>query len=71
MNTFKRDTSHSVEITQSAARAIIGNDEKTWHDFEKIEIAEMTTFQAHGVFIFAIHNFIAGVTQYYLQDVNV
>ena len=60
-----------VEITPEAALALIGNDEKTWHDFKQSETYEQTTYKTHGVFIYAVWNYISSkVTQYYIQDIN-
>lgn len=64
---------HSVEITEEAAWALIGNDEKThsdYYDHQQNEHSETSFYLAHGVRIAAIHNYLSNVTQYYIQDVN-
>ena len=61
---------YSVEITKEAAFALIGNDEKTWNDYQQNELSETSFYLAHGVRIAAIHNYLSNVTQYYIQDVN-
>jgi hypothetical protein len=61
---------HSVEITKEAAFALIGNDEKTWNDYQQNELSETSFYLAHGVRIAVIHNYLSNVTQYYIQDVN-
>jgi hypothetical protein len=61
---------HSVEITREAAFALIGNDEKTWIDYQQSELSETSFYLAHGVRIAAIHNYLSNGTQYYIQDVN-
>ena len=61
---------NSVEITKEAAFALIGNDEKTWQDYQQNKLAETSFYLAHGVRIAAIHNYISNVTQYFIQDIN-
>ena len=61
---------NSVEITKEAAFALIGNDEKSWTDYQQNELSESSFYLAHGVRIAAIHNYLSNVTQYYIQDVN-
>ena len=61
---------NSSEISKEAALILIGNDEKSWRDFQQTELAEATLYQAHEVNIMALHNYLAGVTQYYIQDIN-
>ena len=61
---------HSVEITKEAAFSLIGNDEKTWQDYQQSELSETSFYLAHGVRVAAIHNYLSNVTQYYIQDVN-
>ena len=61
---------HSAEITKEAAFALIGNDEKTWQDYQQSEFSESSFYLAYGVRIAAIHNYLSSVTQYFIQDVN-
>ena len=64
---------HSVEITKEAAWALIGNDEKTWIDYndhKQTELAETSFYLAHGVRVAAVYNYISNVTQYFIQDIN-
>jgi hypothetical protein len=61
---------HSVEITKEAALSLVGNPEKSWHDFEQMELYEKTIYKAHGVFIAVFHNYVSNVTQYFIQDIN-
>ncbi len=61
---------HSVEITKEAAWKLIGNDEKTWTDYQQNELSESSFYLAHGVRIAAIHNYLSNVTQYFVQDIN-
>ena len=61
---------HSTEITKEAAWAIIGNDEQSWRDFKTTELAEFSYYHSLGVNLVAITNFIGGITQYYVQDIN-
>jgi hypothetical protein len=59
-----------IEITKEAALKLIGNDGGTWRDCKVTELAEFSYYHCYGVKVTAIYNFIAGVTQYYLQDIN-
>jgi hypothetical protein len=62
---------HTVEISVEAAYLLIGNDEKTWHDFKQFETYEQTTYKTNGVFVFAVYNYVSSkATQYYVQDIN-
>jgi hypothetical protein len=61
---------NSSEISKAAALILIGNDEKSWRDFQQTDLAEATLYQSHEVNIMALHNYLAGVTQYYIQDIN-
>lgn len=61
---------HSAEITKQAALLLIGDDEKTWFDYQQDELYEKTIYKSHGVFIAAFHNYVSNVTQYYIQDIN-
>ena len=49
---------------------LIGNDEKSWHDFKQDELYEKTIYKSNGVFIAAFHNYLSNVTQYFVQDIN-
>ena len=63
--------SQLAEITKEAAWVLIGNDEQTWTNFEQCEQFEMSTYEAHGVRIFAVCNFTSpSIAQYYIQDIN-
>ena len=59
-----------IEVTKEAAWQLIGNDEKTWRDFTQTELAETTLYHGHGVNIQTVHNYIGGITQYYITDIN-
>ena len=61
---------NSVEISAQAADLLIGNDEKSWRDYRQTELAEASYYFGNGVNIMSLTNFITGVTQYYLQDIN-
>lgn len=61
---------HCVEITPNAAHLLIGNDEKTWNNYNQDETIEMTTYHCNGTFVFAVCNFVSGIVQYYVQDIN-
>ena len=60
----------NVEITEQAFLALRGNDEKTWKNYKQTELAEFSYYEAHGVTLIAIHNYVSNVTQYYIQDIN-
>jgi len=61
---------HTVEITSKAAMKIIGDGHRVvGHVIH--EQYRITTYEAHGVRIFAIFNFSSSrIAQYYIQDVN-
>ena len=61
---------HSVEIAKEAALLLIGNDEKSWHDFKQYELYEKTIYKSNGVFIAVFHNYVSSITQYFVQDIN-
>jgi len=61
----------NIEITKEAAWKLIGNDEKTWHDYQQTELAEITIYHCLGMQLQAIFNYASSsVTQYYLRDIN-
>ena len=61
---------NSIEITKEAFVLLVGNDERSWRDFENNDHAEWITYFANGVTLMSVHNFIGKVTQYYVQDIN-
>lgn len=61
---------NSSEISKEAALLLIGNEERSWRDFQQTELAEATIYRAHEVNIMALHNYLSGVTQYFIQDIN-
>lgn len=67
---FYSSFNHSVEITEQAFNLLKGNDEKSWHDYGSNELAEWTIYIENGVKLMSLYNFVSGVTQYYVQDIN-
>jgi hypothetical protein len=61
---------HSVEITEQAFNLLKGNDEKTWKDYGSNELTEWSIYINEGVKLMSLCNFLSGVTQYYVQDIN-
>jgi len=61
---------NSVEITAPAFGSLRGNEEQSWHDYKSNELCEWTTYINNGVKLMAIYNFLSGVTQYFVQDIN-
>lgn len=61
---------HSVEITQQAFDLLKGNEEKSWKDYGQNELSEWTIYINEGVKLMSLCNFVSGVTQYYVQDIN-
>jgi hypothetical protein len=61
---------HAIEITKQAALLLIGNDEHTWRYYKSDELTETSFYHAHGCNIAVVCNFISGVVQYYIQDIN-
>ena len=69
--TIEPNFPNSVEITDEAFHLLIDNDEKSWRDYNSNEISEWTLYHSLlGVKLLAICNFVSGVTQYYIQDIN-
>ena len=66
----KPNLKYSVEITDKAFYLLRGNDEKTWCDYGANELCEWTSYINEGVKFMALCNFVSGVTQYYVQDIN-
>jgi len=67
---FYPTLNHSVEITEKAFNLLKGNDEKSWKDYGHNELSEWTSYIAEGVKLMSLYNFVSGVTQYYVQDIN-
>ena len=61
---------NSVEITDKAFHLLKGNDEKSWKDYGSNELSEWTIYINEGVKLMSLYNFLSGVTQYYVQDIN-
>lgn len=59
-----------IEITKEAAWILIGNDEESWRDYKKTELTETSYYFNHGVSIRSVCNFVNGVVQYYMEDIN-
>ena len=60
----------TIEITKEAAEKLIGNDEETWRDYKRDELAETLSYYGCGVHIQVIHNWVGSITQYYITDIN-
>jgi len=62
---------HTVEITSEAAMKLIGDGLTAVAAHVIYEQYRMTTYEAHGVRVFAIFNFASSrIAQYYVQDIN-
>ena len=61
---------NSVEITARAFACLSGDGVRDWHDYKSNELCEWTTYINNGVKLMAIYNFVSGVTQYLVQDIN-
>jgi hypothetical protein len=62
---------NTVEITSEAALLLIGSPQSTHKTHHVDEQYRMTTYQVHGIRIFAIFNFSSSrIAQYYVQDIN-
>lgn len=61
---------HAIEITKEAFWNLVGNDEISWRDYRQDELTETSFYHALGCNIAAVCNFVSGVTQYYIQDIN-
>jgi len=67
---FHPSFNHSVEITEQAFNLLKGNDEKSWKDYGSNELTEWSIYINEGVKLMSLCNFLSGVTQYYVQDIN-
>ena len=67
---FYPSFNHSVEISEQAFNLLKGNDEKSWKDYGQNELSEWTIYINEGVKLMSLCNFLSGVTQYYVQDIN-
>lgn len=62
---------NTVEITSEAAMLLIDSPQLTQKAHHVCEGYRLTTYEAHGVRIFAIFNFSSSrIAQYYVQDIN-
>jgi hypothetical protein len=60
----------NIEITKEAFFKLVGNDEISWRNYKKTELAEVSYYFNFGVQLQTVTNFISGVTQYYVKDIN-
>ena len=61
----------TIEITEEAFNAIIGaNKTEACQGIETTELARLIRYQAKGVNLQSIDNFVSCVTQYYVTDIN-
>ena len=67
---FHPSFNHAVEITEQAFNLLKGNDEKSWKDYGSNELTEWSIYINEGVKLMSLCNFLSGVTQYYVQDIN-
>jgi hypothetical protein len=67
---FYPSFSNSVEITEQAFNLLKGNDQKSWKDYGSNELSEWSIYINEGVKLMSLCNFLSGVTQYYVQDIN-
>lgn len=56
----------NIEITREAFRAL----NPKWKDHKHTDLAAFDYYEAHGVLLIEIHNYVSNVTQYYVQDIN-
>ena len=61
---------NSIEITEKGFILLRGNEEKSWRDYGSNELSEWTIYENQGVKLMALSNFLSGVTQYFIQDIN-
>jgi len=61
---------HFIEITESAAMALLGKEYQTPTNTIDSELAHCVEYIIHGVKMRVLHNFTSNVIQYYIQDIN-
>lgn len=59
---------HTVEITREAFRAIVGAGFCV--AIEEYQLYSIRKFSEMGVILFTVENYVSGVVQYYIQDIN-
>ena len=61
----------TIEITKEAFNAILGaNKSEACQEIETTEPAIFIWYNAKGVNLHSIENFVSCVTQYYITDIN-
>jgi|SouAtlMetagenome_1021521.scaffolds.fasta_scaffold185219_1 hypothetical protein len=61
----------TIEITKEAFNAILGaNKSEACQEIETTEPARFIWYNAKGVNLHSIENFVSCVTQYYITDIN-
>ncbi|MDB4461686.1 hypothetical protein N9043_01900 [bacterium] len=60
---------HSVEISFETFRALCPVDVKCSKS-ENLENHHVAMYKSNGTTLFAVNSFTAGVTQYYIEDIN-
>ena len=61
----------TIEITKEAFNAILGaNKSEACQEIETTEPAILIWYNAKGVNLHSIENFVSCVTQYYVTDIN-
>ena len=67
----QRHSTMTIEITKDAFDAIIGaNKTEALQDIATSEPARFIWYNAKGVNLHSIENFVSGVSQYYIKDIN-
>ena len=67
METFKEVKLYGLTFSEANAQEI---ESLKAQDFKQDELAETSFYHGYGVNIQAIHNWVSGVTQYYITDIN-
>lgn len=61
---------HSIEITEEAFRLLIASKTYGQSVAESTEHAQLHYYNAHGMQLLSVYNYLSQVIQYYAQDIN-
>ena len=59
----------NIEITKQAFDQLVKHNEKSISDTVKNDHSK-SVYKVHGCIVTLLNNHVAGVTQYYIQDIN-
>ena len=59
-----------AEITKTLGEYLVGSDKETLVEYKQEELCERAFHNVEGVIIQVVYNYIGGITQYYIRDIN-